>query len=61
MLSYDRDVEVLFIRLRDDESEICNVIQGKGSFYIAVNKKGEVVFIEIHAVQIDSNHFIKSS
>lgn len=59
MLSYDRDVEVLFIRLRDDE--IDKVIQGKGSFYIAVNKKGEVVFIEIHAVQIDNSHFIKSS
>lgn len=59
MFHYDRDTEVICIRFRDDE--IDKVIQGKGSFYIAINKKGEVVFIEIHSVQIDSNHFIKSS
>lgn len=49
MLHYDRDVEVLFIRLRDDE--IDRVIEGKGNFYIAVNKKGEVIFVEIHVTK----------
>ncbi len=46
MLHYDKDVEVIFIRFRDDE--IDRVIEGVGRFYIAINKKGEVIFVEIH-------------
>ena len=50
MLHYDRDTEVICIRFRDDE--IDRVIEGVGRFYIAINKKGEVIFVEIHVFKI---------